>query len=628
VNNLSEEFMKHILQNSLIYHVFTDRDLNIIEVSGNFLDIIEYTQVELLKMKFTQLIPNDHFDVPSSNFETSLIDKKQYKERMKLESKSGKILYTYLLAQLQNQRIVISLYMSKYSYGMFDIQYSDNIWNVLHELLLSSPTPIFAKLKDGTHILTNNADIRYLGKTLDEVIGKKNHEIFDPDVAEMISKIDEEILRHEKTITREETITYEGEEYTFLTTRGVFRSVDGEVQGIYGIAQDITLQKKFEKNMLISQKFDSLGKLISGISHDFNNLLAGIMGYASILEHDLVGKNQEHAKLIKRSTIRARNLIKELLEYSKDSTIRKQNFSINKVVIETLELIGVDKSGPIKLILNLEEDLQLFYGDESQMMQIIMNLALNSIDAMNNSGVLTIISRSINLDNDEKYGVKSGKYLEIVVSDTGNGIAPEISNQIFDPFFTTKSDTNSYGLGLTTVYSIVKNHNGIIIPTSEVGKGTNMKILLPYLEGNEVKPGPISVIINNVLINKQTFNILFIDDNEILGDAIIQLVSEFNHRVFYKNNGSEGIEYYRNNKDNIDFVLVDMIMKNLNGIDVLQEIKKINPNAIVVLTSGFHDSKKDEFFKLGGFDFIAKPFTIDEFNILLNKIQTKILEIN
>ncbi len=383
---------------------------------------------------------------------------------------------------------------------------------------------------------------------------------------------------------------------------------------------DITEQKQAEETraileaqLLQAQKLESIGRLAGGIAHDFNNLLSAIIGFGEILKLDLPADNHCGAYVgeILKAADRGATLTKQLLAFSRKQILQPRVLNLNDVVrdLETMlrRLIGEN----IDLKVSLRPELGCLKADPSQIEQVIVNLALNARDAMPEGGKLTI--ETANIDLDETYtihhkSVNPGPYVLLAASDTGHGMQPETLPHIFEPFYTNKQHGKGTGMGLATVYGIVKQSGGDIWVYSEPGKGSIFKIYLPRVEAapevEEEKAVPAGELRGHETI-------LLVEDEELVRTMLSEALRRYGYQVLEATQGSEAITLLTEYHGSVGLVLTDVVMPEMSGQVLAERLVEVNPELKVLFTSGYSD---DAIVRHGilrpGVHFIQKPFTI------------------
>jgi PAS domain S-box-containing protein len=385
-----------------------------------------------------------------------------------------------------------------------------------------------------------------------------------------------------------------------------------------GILRDITDRKKaeedrikLEEQLFQAQKMESIGRLAGGIAHDFNNILTSIMGYAELLTLKFTDDNtpEGHASnIIVKGSERAANLTQQLLGFARRGKYNPVPFNINDVIRDTVEVWEKIFEKNINISFALHDEINTIEGDKNQINQVLTNIIINAKDAMPNGGDLTFRTENITIDENFTRNYpefKPGKYVKISIKDTGIGMPKDVKDNIFEPFFSTKGEGKGTGLGLATVYGIVKNHNGHINVNSEPSEGTVFIIYFP------VSDKQIIDVIEKEEVIKGEALILVVDDEDDLRDMAGTLLQDLGYKVLMATNGIEAIEIFKDKFNDIDLVILDMIMPEMAGGETFLEMKKINPDVKVVLSSGYsQDGKATEILNDGVKTFIQKPYTM------------------
>ncbi len=420
---------------------------------------------------------------------------------------------------------------------------------------------------------------------------------------------------YEKEYWKKDGTVFPAELRTFL-----IRNDAGEKEGMWAIVRDITerkqaekAQKELEDKLHQAQKMESVGRLAGGIAHDFNNLLAVILGYGEILLGAL-DKNHPHYKpldQICQAGVRARDLTRQLLAFSRKQILEMKVVNINQVVTGfeklLLRLIGED----IHLALSLASMPLPAKADTAQLEQLLMNLAVNARDAMPEGGTLTIETASVELDRtytEIKPGVLPGRYAMICVSDTGCGMDKQTLDRIFEPFFTTKDSDKGTGLGLATCYGIVKQHGGNIWVYSEPGEGTVFKIYLPLSSEEPVNETLPAIELTE---ERNSATVLVLEDELSVRNLVGEILTEHGYKTIESGGASEAIAKAAAHSNPIHLVITDVIMPEMKGPEAFEKIREHHPEAKVLYMSGYTDNvvacqgilKED-------IEFIQKPFTV------------------
>ena len=376
------------------------------------------------------------------------------------------------------------------------------------------------------------------------------------------------------------------------------------------ILTDITDKLRMAEQLAHAKKMEALGTLAGGIAHNFNNLLMAIQGNISLmrLEKGLGPRHYDKLKTVEEYVLSGSQLTRQLLGLAKGGHRNVRTLNLNWLVKESSDIFGRTKK-EIVIHRNLEENIWPVEADESQIEQTLLNLYVNAWQAMKNGGDLYIETKNITLKSNDAipYGLKADKYVQISIADNGSGMDKKTMGKIFDPFFTTKELGVGTGLGLASVYSAIKEHNGVITVESEQGMGTRFDIYLP-VSGiiPDVRPNPPEII------QKGKGTILFVEDEEWIIDVTKEMLEKLGYVCFTAENGNDAVCLYKEKGSEIDVVILDMIMPGLGGGETFDKLKEIDPDVRVILSSGYGmDGEVSNILNRGCCDFIQKPFKMD-----------------
>ena len=448
------------------------------------------------------------------------------------------------------------------------------------------------------------------GWTLDECFGK-SMDVFVPEDAWPEIKTMSDKLLAGKSFSGIETRCYtkEGNIIHVSISGAVYRDREGNPRGSAVNLRDISEQKKLERQLQQIQKMEAISTLAGGIAHDFNNLLMGIQGRTALmyLETGPDHPHVEHLKGIEDCIKSSVKLTKQLLGFARGGKYEIKPTDMNEIIDKSADRFGrIKKDATIHL--KSQPDIWSVEVDQKQIEQVLLNLYVNAWQAMPGGGDLYIQTENVVVDENCKrpYQVEPGKYVQISLTDTGVGMDKAIRERIFDPFFTTKRMDRGAGLGLASVYGIIKNHGGFIDVYSEKSIGTTFKIHLPASEKEPVKE---KNVYKKVLRGTET--ILFVDDEDIIIRVGKDMIESLGHEVLTAKNGKEAIEIYKKNIDKIDMVMLDIIMPVMDGGETYDKLKEINPDIKVLLSSGYGiNGQATEILDRGCNGFIQKPFNM------------------
>ncbi|MBS1538663.1 MAG: PAS domain S-box protein [Bacteroidetes bacterium] len=486
------------------------------------------------------------------------------------------------------------------------------------------PDAIIVRELGGKVIFWNTEAEKIYGWSSTEAIGKsminliyKNETTDYYNVQQVLLETDEwsgELYQYTKT----------GEKILVRSRRKLVRNAQGEPIMVLIINTDITEQRKIEEQFLRAQRLDSIGTLASGIAHDLNNILTPVVLQMELLKiklDDNASKQRinEIIGIIRRGS----GLISQVLGFARGTKVESVAINPKYIISEVAKVIRETFPRDIEIHVNISKEDMSIQGDGTQLHQILMNLCINARDAMPTGGKLSI---ELALEKTDKNIIrqngddKLGQFALITVSDSGSGIPPEIQEKIFDPFFTTKEIGKGTGLGLATVYSIVKNHGGFVNVYSEVGNGTSFKIYLP------AQVSVIDEIKEEIAIRQSGKKeiVLVVDDEELIRTITQDILEENGYVILTAQNGLEAAKIYQEKSDEISLVITDVMMPEMSGLDLIERIQKINPNARIIAASGMMQS--DMAAKLLTMNISArltKPFTADALLLAVHKALSK-----
>ena len=387
------------------------------------------------------------------------------------------------------------------------------------------------------------------------------------------------------------------------------------------MVHDITERKEAEiekQNLLAqlsqSQKIESVGLLAGGIAHDFNNLLTPILGYSQILKAKMDAENPDVIKIdsIMRAADKARILTQQLLSFGRKQILDMKLIDINDVITSFYEILRRTIPENIEIQLHLTKNEYAVRADRNQLEQIIMNLAVNARDAIADNGIITLETAPVMLDDEyarQHADVQPGRYLMFAVTDSGSGMGQDTLLHIFEPFFTTKGIGKGSGLGLATVYGLVKQHGGHIWVYSEIGKGTAFKIYFPILDAKPVTE--VELQTQSLILNASGLTILLVEDNNMVRNLVYDLLIDHGFNVIVEGGPKRAIQ--ASEGQHIDLLLTDVVMPDMTGPELHKHLLKAHPGLKVIYMSGYtnnaivHHGVLDE-----GINFIQKPFTAND----------------
>jgi PAS domain S-box-containing protein len=470
----------------------------------------------------------------------------------------------------------------------------------------------------GRATYVNPALLKATGFREDEILGKRFEEtIASPNNSPTLQdEIRNGMMREGKWMGECLQQCKNGPDLPVSLSISVLRDKEGRVTGAFAISQDITEKLQLEERLRRAQKMEAVGQLAGGIAHDFNNLLMVIMGYAGDLTDRLGGDDplRKKAEEITRAGRRAASLTRQLLAFSRQQVLSPTVLQLNTVVDDLQKMLGRLIGEDIELIAELDSKLGQVKADQGQIEQVIVNLVVNARDAMPRGGRLTI--QTSNMEVDEEFArqhppMPTGSYVRLAVTDTGIGMDGVTQARIFEPFFTTKERGKGTGLGLATVYGVVKQSEGFIWVYSEPGKGSTFEILLPRIHSKPARDSARDAGLPET--GKGTETILLVEDDEALRKLILHALEERGYDVLEAANGNEALQVARQKSGGIDLLLTDVVMPGMSGPQVADGVVAVDPDVKVLYMSGYPElAAKNEELTKAGRRFLQKPHTLTD----------------
>jgi len=457
-----------------------------------------------------------------------------------------------------------------------------------------------------------------LGYEPEEIIGKTPCSLMPPEEAKRLAEQFEVIKASRATFSGIENVNLHKDEHpVIMETSGmpVF-AADGRFSGYRGINRDITARKKLEQQFLQAQKMEAIGQLAGGVAHDFNNILTAIIGYHHLLsvriEDEKAGQYLEH---LENLTEKASALTHDLLTFSRKegTAFNPKAVSVNNILVNVENLLQRLIGEDIEFETILHEGHLPVLAVTNQVEQVLMNLATNARDAMPNGGLLTVKTDAFEITGDfvRMHGFGTpGKHVLLTVSDTGTGMDEQTRSRVFEPFFTTKEVGKGTGLGLATVYGIIKQHNGHINLISEPGKGTTFQIYLPLVGSGTGEGGDAR---DHIVPAGGTETVLLVEDETEVRKVIKSLLNDHGYRVIEAADGDDALEKFMSHESEIDLLVSDVIMPKRSGKEVFDMINKVKPGIRTLFISGYTADKVERKGLPEMCRLLRKPFSPDLF---------------
>ena len=392
-------------------------------------------------------------------------------------------------------------------------------------------------------------------------------------------------------------------------------------QRVRELEKKVINSKKEEKQLRQSQKIEAIGRLAGGIAHDFNNVLYSIIGYTELTMDDMPEGSlaQKNLKEVFKAAMRAKDMVRQILVFSRKDDIQKKPVKIQPVVKDALKLLRSSIPATIEIRRSIDEDCGPVLAASTQIHQVVMNLATNAYQAMQEKGgflELTLMEEEIGSD-DSNPDLHPGRYLKLTVSDTGHGMNSVVLKKIFDPYFSTKGPGEGTGMGLAVVHGIVKSHGGNITVYSKVGEGTTFHVYLPLIETRPVEPKTVPA----GLTPTGTEHILFVDDEEPIVLMIQKILERLGYQVTSRTSSAEALEVFKAKPDEYDLVITDMTMPNMTGLELAPRLGEIRSDIPIIMCTGFNETiDEDKAKNMGILAYIMKPVLIDEIAKTIRKV--------
>jgi two-component system cell cycle sensor histidine kinase/response regulator CckA len=464
----------------------------------------------------------------------------------------------------------------------------------------------------------------------DNIIGKNMSDFFTyPQEAQKVIKL----LMNQGQIANIETSIRDkhGNIIYVLVNAKVITDESGKPEKVVGSMIDITQRKILEAELRQAQKMDAIGRLAGGVAHDFNNILTVISGYSNLLSENLKAYPQYLEKLneIRKASDRATSLIRQLLAFSRKQLTKPELLDINTLIMESVQMLKRLIGEDIHIDLNLGDHLPGILADRNQIEQILVNLLLNARDAINDrrdegvNRLITIETKKETLDKKfvtTHLGCSIGERVMFAVNDNGIGMSREIISKIFEPFFTTKEVGKGTGLGLATIYGIVKQNKANIYVYSEPLQGASFKIYWPLAENKKIslKPDDSKTLIPGYE------TILLVEDDNSVRKLICITLNNLGYQVHEFSNGEESEKFIKETDIDFDLLITDVVMPGMDGVTLAKKIREIDAGIKVIFTTGYTDSRLFKEHTIEDvFEMMPKPFSVTDLSSMVRKVLGK-----
>ncbi|SHJ81859.1 PAS domain S-box-containing protein [Desulfatibacillum alkenivorans DSM 16219] len=483
---------------------------------------------------------------------------------------------------------------------------------------------------EGNLIFVNDAMCRIYGLSREEMLGLGYRQYTQSETAEELFEMFNRIYRtgEPARVVQYQVVKLDGTPVQIQMSASL-KTVDGKPAGFRCICRDIShileAQKekdRLEKKLTQAQKLEAIGTLAGGVAHDFNNLLTGLQGNVSLMLQDLEPAHPHYDRIqdMEAYIAAATGLTRQLLGFARGGKYEVRTLDMNRLVDKTLHMFGRAAKE-----VTIHRDFQGSWAvdaDSGQLEQVLLNLFVNAGQAMPDGGDLYIQTQNIQLDAVfvKPYSLEPGKYIKVSVTDTGHGMDEATQQKVFDPFFTTKDVSRGTGLGLSSAYGIIKNHQGMLTVYSAPGKGATFNIYLPAAAKAEVAMEEKASL--GILYGSET--LLLVDDEDVIIKTGGEILKALGYQVHLAGNAKTALEIFKQSHQEIDMVILDMIMPDMTGEEVYDQLKLIDPAVRVLLSSGYSlNGQAVEIMQKGCNGFIQKPFNLEQLSHKIREVLGK-----
>ena len=505
-----------------------------------------------------------------------------------------------------------------------------NSFDILQAVIEATPDAIFVKDLDGRYVLVNEAFATFIGKSQADIVGRNDFELYPEADARAFIEADKQVLASGRPHAFEGVATgQDGQPQTYLVSKGVYRDKDGRSLGVYGISHDITELREAHENLertqealFRSQKMEAVGQLTGGLAHDFNNILAIILGNAELLQAYLPKDpyTDEIVEAVLRATLHGKDLTGHLLAFSRRRLLNPQAVDVNVVVAGIVRLLGRTLGATIGVTTSTSTDAGMAYADPAALEAAVLNVALNARDAMPDGGSLAIHTSTVKITArpETEDDLEPGLYVHIALEDSGSGMPPDVVARVFEPFFTTKAGGRGTGLGLSMVYGFAKQSGGTVKIASTMGRGTVVSLFLP-LAGGESQTTAASAA--PVILASIPRTILVVEDEVDVRTIVRRQLESLGHRVLVAEAATEALLLIQG-PGAPDVLLTDVVLKTgMNGIDLAQAARAARPGLPVIFMSGYTAvPEAQQRIRDTGAPLLSKPFTTPQLERAVNAV--------
>ena len=482
----------------------------------------------------------------------------------------------------------------------------------------NAPVIIFSLDIHGALDYVNPAWECLLGYSRGEVIGRPFVDFLQPENDTDVAGIFQSIIRGQAPVAELNlrVIHKDGSQHLFNTSVSANSNINGQVTGVIGLAKDVTEEYRLQHQLFESQKMEAIGTLAGGIAHDFNNLLMGMQANLSLMRLETTQMPQtttvqEKIRRIEEQIQNGASLTRQLLGYARKGKYALTVFDINVLIRDTLTVVSRTNKGVV-IVQHLSDEPAFIKADQGQIELVLLNLFINAVDAMPDGGELSVTSTLIRVAKGSGglSDQNDGPIVQLDIRDTGIGMDPNTQSRIFEPFFTTKEMGRGTGLGLASVYGVIKNHGGSIQVESSPGQGSTFTLALPAARAE--RPARISSEKKAVLPDRGG-TILIVDDEPLILQYCQEMIKSLGFSVIAAATAEEAIQIYQKYNQEIDIAILDMVMPKMNGLQLFGVLQAINPEIKTIITTGYAlDSRISEIIVRNSHQYLKKPYTRDQ----------------
>ena len=630
----SEERYKEIYESvqDLIYT--QDLEGRILSANKSLIRIFGYTEEEFIGKKVSEFMKPEYREAFETEYLTQLKEKGFYEGISQYYRKDGKKIYleyrSVLVTDKDGNRYISGIGRDITEQFLAQKRLREEEKRV-RTILETVTVPIALYNSKGEILFVNQAFTQTFGWSKEEAMGKVLPVIPESEKERNKQAFSRFLKTRVMELFETKRYTKSGEELDLIINANVVDDPMTGTQATVVAFQDVTEFKRVEKALATAQRMEALGILAGGIAHNFNNLLMGITGNIQLLRMRL---GRDHPEFKRFETIEkligdATTLTRQLVQFARGGKYEARPTDLNRVIKEHNKIFATTRK-EVLIQEDLQEGLWPVECDENQFKQVLMNLYINAVQAIEErasmpalpkaGGVITVRTQNVILEAGQlgEFQKQKGAYVKVSVSDNGKGMDEDTKRKIFDPFFTTKEVGKGTGLGLASVYGIVKNHDGFIDVETKLGEGTTFHIYLPALEAQVPKEETTA---KKEPIIRGKGKILLVDDERLVLDAAKEMLKELGYEVLALDDPDMALQVYQKEKDTVDLVILDMVMPVKDGSEVLKEIRLINPKAKVLLASGYGvEPYMEELKTMGCAGVIQKPYRISELSQVVGDV--------